>query len=304
MTPAKPVVVGSFVVGALSIGVVAILVFGGMRFFVKTTPVMVVFPDSVAGLDVGSPVTFRGVPIGRVKAIEVRVDPRRRLHSIPVYIDLEPSRITFVGGAPQSMENGIKDAVQHGLRAQLISHGLVTGELAVNLDIHQNLPAASPLEPGGIVEIPSIPSDLQTLKDEFLRLDLPALGEQTREALVSLQRTLDKVSSAVEPLTEHASVTMSTATRTLKDIDRLALEGRGQLDSKGHELDQLLQSARRTTAQVDILVDNLNDLTDPHSELRGDLQASARDLAATSSDLRGFTEDLARSPIRTLMRSH
>ncbi len=95
----------------------------------------------------------------------------------------------------------------------------------------------------------------------------------------------------------------SDATRTLQSIDSLALDGRRQLKSKGDELDSLLQTAQRTTTEAETLLGTLNEMTDADSELRGDLQASARDLAATSSNLRGFTQDLNRSPRRTLLRN-
>jgi paraquat-inducible protein B len=314
MASNKPIVVGTFVLGALAIGIVAILVFGGMRFFTRTTRVMVVFANSVAGLSVGSPVTFRGVQIGRVKDMQVRIDVRQQKNSIPVYLDLEPSRITFFDYSSRDDHAEIVEAVRRGLRAQLISQSYVTGELSVNLDFHRGLPVAQPVPAAGVIEIPTIPSDLEDLKDQFRRLDLPALGQQTRQTLVTLQRTLDQVSGAVGPLTEHLADTLSAtthavnriesqATLTLKDIDVLALEGRGQLKSKGAELDSVLQTALRTTTEAETLLGTLDDMTDPHSELRGDLEASVRDLAATSSYLRGFTQDLNRSPIRTLLRN-
>jgi paraquat-inducible protein B len=301
--------------GALGLGIAAILVFGGMRFFTRTTQLMVVFPDSVAGLTVGSPVTFRGVPIGRVRDIRIQIDVRNQTNSIPVYLDVEPGRVTFSDHTTHDEHADVEQAVSDGLRAQLISQSYVTGELSVNLDYHHDLPVVQPQAAGGVIEIPTIPSDLQNLKDEFRRLDLPALGRETRQTLVTLQHTLDEVSAAIGPLNEHLTVTLSatthavnrvgaTATRTLQDIDRLAVDGRGQLKSKGEQLDILLGTAQRTTTEAETLLGTLNEMTEPHSELRGDLDASIRDLAATSSSLRNFSEDLSRSPIHTLMRDH
>jgi paraquat-inducible protein B len=70
MTPAKPVLVGSFILGALALGVVAILAFGGLNLFAKSLRLVVVFKDSVAGLEVGA---SRG-PVGQ----EVIVPTYRR----------------------------------------------------------------------------------------------------------------------------------------------------------------------------------------------------------------------------------
>ena len=88
MTPAKPVLVGSFVLGAFALGVIAILTFGGMHLFAKNLRVVVVFKDSIAGLEVGAPVTFRGVRIGRVEGMRLHIDELHHTSWIPVYLDV------------------------------------------------------------------------------------------------------------------------------------------------------------------------------------------------------------------------
>ena len=315
MAPAKPLVVGSFVLGALTLGVIGILLFGGRSLFTRVTPVVVIFTGSVAGLDVGSPVTFRGVHIGKVKSIRVKIDVKSHQDSIPVYLDLEPARVTWTGGPPPNDVTDLEMSVRSGLRAQLISQSYVTGQLTVNLDLHPELPVIQPVTIDGLPEIPSIPSDLQDLKDQFRRLDLPGLGQKTREALVSMQRTLDTLNGVIGPVAQSLQVTLATttqavsrvqadATRTLATIDQLAADGRGQLKNNGDDLDRLLHTAQRTATEADTLLASLNDMTDAHSEMRGDLQASLRDLAASSSSLRILTEDLQRNPVGTLLRSH
>lgn len=317
MAPAKPLVVGSFVLGALALGVVGILMFGGRSLFTRVNRVVVIFSGSVAGLDVGSPVTFRGVRIGKVKSIRVQIDVKSHQDSIPVYLDLEPARVTWTGGRPPN-PNDLSDlemSVRSGLRAQLISQSYVTGQLTVNLDLHPQLPVIEPVTIDGLPEIPAIPSDLQDLKDQFRRLDLPGLGQKTRDALVSLQRTLDTLNGVIAPVAQSLQSTLATTTqavsrvqadaaRTLATIDQLAADGRGQLKTNGDDLDRLLQTAQRTATEADTLLASLNDMTDAHSEMRGDLQASLRDLAASSSSLRILTEDLQRNPVGTLLRSH
>jgi paraquat-inducible protein B len=308
-------VVGSFVLGALVLGVIGILLFGGRSLFTRVTPVVVIFTGSVAGLDVGSPVTFRGVRIGKVKSIRVQIDVKRQQDSIPVYLDLEPARVTWTGGSPPTGDSGLAESVKSGLRAQLISQSYVTGQLTVNLDLHPELPVIELVTIDGLPEIPAIPSDLQDLKDQFRRLDLPGLGQKTRDALVSMQRTLDTLNGVIGPVaqslqstldktTQAVSQVQADATRTLAAIDRLAADGRGQLKTNGDDLDRLLQTAQRTATEANTLLASLNDMTDAHSEMRGDLQASLRDLAASSSSLRSLTEDLRRNPVGTLLRSH
>jgi paraquat-inducible protein B len=130
----RPVAVGSFVLGGLALAVIGVLVFGGTRLFTRTIPVAVVFEGSVAGLAVGSPVTFRGVQIGAVTQISVHVRALNEAPVIPVILDLEPSRISWPSGRSMRNYYGLKHAIELGLRAQLSSVSLVTGQLDVELD--------------------------------------------------------------------------------------------------------------------------------------------------------------------------
>jgi paraquat-inducible protein B len=191
----------------------------------------------------------------------------------------------------------------------------VTGQLTVNLDIHPELPAREEALMDGVPVIPAIPSDLQDLKEQFRRLDLPGLGKQTREALQSMQRTLDTLNGAIGPLAQQLKSTLDTtsqavtriqadASQTFASIDHLANDGRVQLKTNGDDFDRLLQSAQRTTLEANTLLASLNEMTDAHSEMRGDLQASLRDLAASSDSLRHLTEELQKNPVGTLLRSH
>ena len=63
----RPALVGAFIIGALGLGIFAILFFTGMRWFTKNSELVVFFRELLAGLDVGAPVTFDGARIGSVK---------------------------------------------------------------------------------------------------------------------------------------------------------------------------------------------------------------------------------------------
>ncbi|HWJ35371.1 MAG TPA: MlaD family protein [Steroidobacteraceae bacterium] len=309
MTPAKPVVVGGFVLGALALGVIAILVFGGMNFLKKNLRVAVVFRDSIAGLEVGAPVTFRGMRIGRVEGMRLHVDVNHQTSWIPVYLDVDLGRISWADGSVGGQRADLQAAVDAGLRAQLVSQSLVSGQMTVNLDYHPDTRALLAGHPDDAFEIPTIPSDIQDLKDELRNLDLPGIGLKTRQVLDSMQHVLSNIDRTIGPAAAGLQSTLETtavavrnlqtdAARAVADIDRLANESRNQIAINGKDLDQLLKTAEQTTHQADMLVASLNDMTSP----RGDLQASLRDLAASSSSLRGLTHDLERNPVGTLLR--
>jgi paraquat-inducible protein B len=314
----RPVAVGSFVLGGLVLAVAAVLVFGGIRLFTRTVPVIVVFQGSVAGLAVGSPVTFRGVQIGSVAQISVHVQGGNEPPVIPVVLDLEPSRISWPSGRTMMDYYGLKHAIDLGLRAQLSSVSLVTGQLDVELDFLPGTQAKFSDPSAGIPEIPTVPSDMQHLKDQLLQMNLPELADNARSALVSAQLVLNRIDGKIDPLVASiqrvaasAQVTLDTATgvlrnvqadaaRTLGSIDKLADETRHQVSTKGHALDPVVASAGQATAHANELLMSLNGMVGPDAPMRGDLEATLRDLAASASSLRDLTRNLQRNPGGTL----
>jgi phospholipid/cholesterol/gamma-HCH transport system substrate-binding protein len=309
MRRSKPFVVGSFILGALALGVIAILAFGGMNLFAHKLRVVVVFSDSIAGLDVGAPVTFRGARIGRVEGMRLHIDVHRQTSWLPVYLDLDLDRIAWADGSVGAKRADLQAAVDSGLRAQLVSQGLVGGDMSVNLDYRPGAPARLGGPAEDAFEIPTVPSDMQDLKEQLLKLNLPEIGQKTREVLTSVQHVTEELGARIGPLADGLQTTLATATdavhqlqldssRTVGDIDRLANESRRQIATNGDDLDDLLKKAGDVTDRTDALVASLNDMTSP----RGDLQASLRDLAASAGSLRGLTHDLERNPLGTLLR--
>jgi paraquat-inducible protein B len=313
MTASKPLLVGAFVLGGLALGVLAILLFAGAQLFTRTGRIVSVFNGSVAGLTVGSPVTFRGVTIGKVDDIKVQVDETNHTGVIPVYMIIEPSKVEWTNGAFRSDAPSMAAAIKGGLRAQLRSESLVTGQLTVDLDFYPGTPVVLAHVAGKTLEVPTMPSSMQNLKDEISDLNLRDLADKTRLTMASMQHLLDEAGARIGPLADSLQSTLETtrntlvamqgnSARTLENIDQLAVEGRGQIATNGRDLDQLLRTAQATAGQAEKLVATLNDMTAPRSPMRDDLQSSVRDLAASAGSLRAFTHDLERDPTATLFR--
>jgi paraquat-inducible protein B len=313
MTSNKPLLVGAFVLGGLALGVLAILLFGSAHLFSRTARFASVFTGSVAGLTVGSPVTFRGVTIGKVEKIQVQLDEKNHTGVIPVYMVIEPDKVEWTNGSFRNDVPSIAAAINAGLRAQLRSESLVTGQLSVDLDFYPGSPIVAAHLKGKTLELPTMPSDMQNLKNEISDLHLRDLADKTRLTMVSMQRLLDEAGERIGPLADSLQSTLEAtrnalaalqgnSARTLENIDKLAVEGRGQIATNGRDLDQLLRTAQATAAQADKLVATLNDMTAPRSPIRDDLQSSVRDLAASAGSLRAFTHDLERDPTGTLFR--
>jgi len=314
----KPVAVGGFVLGGLGLAIISVLVFSGLRLFTPTIPVTVVFQGSVAGLAVGSPVTFRGVQVGSVTQISVHVRGENEAPVIPVVLDIEPSRISWPSGRTMKNYYGLKHAIDLGLRAQLSSVSLVTGQLDVDLDFLPGTPARFADPSSGVIEIPTVQSDMQHLKDQLLQMNLPELASTVRSALISAQLLLNRINGKVDPLADSiqqvassAQIALDKATDVLRSMqadaehmvhtfDRLAEDTRNQVNAKGRALDPVLASAGQASANANKLLTSLNGMVGPDAPMRGDLEASLRDLAASASSLRDLTRNLQRNPTGTL----
>jgi paraquat-inducible protein B len=312
MAIGKSTVVGAFVLGALGIGVAALLLFGGGRLLTKKLRVVAYFQNSVAGLAVGAPVTLRGVKIGTVQNMKVYLKLPELVPVIPVYMDIDPNQVSWTKDSLSAGEAELDLAVRAGLRAQLETQSLVTGQVSINLDFHPESPAKMAGTEGDVPEIPTMPSDMQHIKDEIADLKLPEIAEKARTALAginsvigelngkvgpiadSLRQTSDSVRNTADTATEAVKQLQTDASKALDSINHLATHTDTQVATAGKEITQVAD-------RVDKVVDNLNDLTSARAPLRGDLEAAVRDLAASASSLRDFTRNLERSPASTLL---
>src|ERR1700739_4612800 len=113
--------IGGFVTGAIGLVLVA-----ARQFLSTKDKAVLFFQGSLSGLDAGSPVTFRGVKIGTVTSVGILYDVPKAELEIPVPMEIEPEQVQIVNGA-RGIKN-IKTLVARGLKAQLQSVSLVTGQ--------------------------------------------------------------------------------------------------------------------------------------------------------------------------------
>jgi paraquat-inducible protein B len=304
--------VGGFVLGALALAVAAILLFGKSHFFQKSSRAVVFFNDSVAGLTVGAPVTFHGVQVGTVQGISIQFWAETLQARIPVFLELAPDAIIWEGG---KMAEGITDyrrLVQAGLRAQLAQQSLVTGQLRVDLDFRPGTAAQLVGAVADLPEIPAVPSQLTQLQNQLAQV--PVLMESVQRALVSIERLSNHMDGELAPLAQSARQTADAATQTLqaanaaihqtqaqasttlRELNELLPAARAQIDARGDELGRALTDADNTVRSARALLESLNALAQPSSPLRSDLEAAARDLAATTSSLREVAGTVERNP--------
>ena len=315
----KSVVVGAFVLGALLLAIGAILFFGGARYFQRSVQAVVFFQGSVGGLDVGAPVTFRGVRVGSVRRIAVEIAPKGRAR-IPVYLELLPARILMDHVDKKPVKIDVAQLVGSGLRAYLSLQSFVTGQLRVDLDFRPDTPAQLvAMDTHGVAQIPSIASDFERIQNTLVELPLQDLARSMMRTLAAVDnlaghidakldplvadthRALDSATQAMVASNQAISRLQSDASHTLGKLDQLADHAQHQVDDRGAQIAALLDTTDRAARQVQTLLASMNSLAAPRSRFREDLEAAARDLAASAASLRGFSRQIDRDP-STLLR--
>src|SRR4051794_2614724 len=199
----------------------------------EKVPFLVRFEGSVGGLHAGSPVQFNGIPVGVVTDVRLEWDTAIHKLDIPVTLDLEPQRVAIKGGAaPREPYAGMRDLVAQGLRAQLESGNLLTGELVAELTFHPEAPPAElGTDTGSYPEIPSVPADLESIKrsvndvlDKLAALPIDRLVgrlDQTVQGINGLTTQMPALADSLRRTADAATTTLTTANGTLRSVDQM-----------------------------------------------------------------------------------
>ena len=209
--------------------------------------------EDVSGLDVSSPVRYRGVSVGRVT--DIRVDPRAE----PVEIDFEVflDRLNTVGFSAERIRKIIDlRGTFPKLRAQVIGN-LVTGEAYLLLDVPHNPPP--PISLGFTPTrqyIPSVPRPLAAMQDR-----LPAVLERAEATLRTLREIVSKIPDSLE-----------RSNRFFTNIERIFQES--QLPALSADSRQFFATTSRQIEQVTSELDKLVDTGGNLVQLLNDAQTS------------------------------
>ena len=192
--------------------------------YTRTVAFLVQFDQSVRGLNVGAPVEFRGIEIGEVTSVKLEFDPKRVRFRVPVTIEIEPERIAGMPLAERRDHAALDRLVAGGLRAQLKSGNLLTGQLVIALDMHKDAPPAKVLWSGAMPELPTLPTPLEEitasltqLVERLSKVPVEKIGSDLSASLAALRVTLVKSEGLGPALTN----TLQQAERTLASTDAL-----------------------------------------------------------------------------------
>lgn len=324
---ANPTAIGIFVLGAIALLVVGLAVFGSGKFFTRQTRIVAFFHGNIQGLNVGSAVTLRGVDVGTVTAIQLRYDVDTARLLIPVYMELDPSRLQLsepLTAAELATHEPLKAAIAKGLHARLASQSLVTGQLLVELNFDPNEPSSVTGADPSTVEIPTAQSDIEKLKGALSRLPLDEIAAsalklmQDSDRLVNspdVTKMLNDLVGASDNLDELITAVRGDLPALIADLRETSGAGHDTMVSAQDAMKELrttLATARQQIVASDVpgatkaaiaalqqaqkALADANSLIAPNSPQRYDIDQALRNLTATTRSLRVFADDLERRP--------
>jgi phospholipid/cholesterol/gamma-HCH transport system substrate-binding protein len=229
--------VGGFVV--LGTVLVAIFVYWLMRptDAAALRPYTIYFTESVSGLNIDSPVKYRGITVGKVK--EMLINPHNN-EEIQINIAIDANT-----------------PVKTDTVATLIAQG-ITGLVFIDLsEGSKEAPRLRPAEGEDVAVIPSKPSFFERVGD--------TLGSVTTK----LSRTLDSTSELLDQenqkriaeILEHTAKTMAQVEKMLND-------------QAITDMQQMLASASSAAQQIDAMLPRLKYLADNSIEFEDSVAAS------------------------------
>jgi len=253
------------------------------------------FDDSLRGLSIGAPVTLLGLEAGEVTDVGFEMDPEALVLRGRVEFVAYPERVVahvrtlesakterLIGDEQQSHAflQGLIE--ERGLRGQLRSGSLITGQLYVAFDYVPDAPKVKLDWSVPTPVIPTVPSTLPNLEDKVTgildkidKIPFEAIGNEIKQVLASIDKAIgdidkavDHIDTGVTPELRSALVefrrALASADRVLNNTDATLL---GPDAPVQFELRDALQEVARAARGVRVLADYLE--RNPGALIRG-----------------------------------
>jgi len=235
------------------------------------------FSGSLRGLSAGAPVDLRGITIGEVKGVSVEYERDAGRLRFPVEVDIFPQRIRGLGRrgdhppGVQSDSAGralLDSLVAHGMRAELKTGSLLTGQKYVALDFHTDLPRD---HVGWDASPPVFPTAAGAL-------------DEIQDSVVSIAKKLEKV--PLDQIAARLMATMATLDDTLKNADRLVRQLDGTIAPQISDTLKEAQGAMK----------NAKEVLGQDAPLQSDLSATLLELSRAAKSVNALVDYLERHP--------
>lgn len=312
---ANPTAIGAFLIGAAVLLVAGTATLASTAWFDERSTFISFFEESVNGLERGAPVKFQGVPVGNVIRLGIQIDERDKTFQVPIEYEVDLTRLRNQVGDFVDLEDSavLQRQVNDGLRAQLQTESMVTGQLYIELSYRPDAPPPE-LEERRTAwpEIPTTPSLLAALGSgagslvaDILRvlyqvnemladIDMPQINAAVMATAEAMEELV--ASPELQSAFEQLPGLTAQATRTMEDLGRLAVTADGaiaplqlQIEGTTTEMTATLEALRRT-------VEETHGLLSTDSGLGYELQETLTSLREAADALNLLVTSLEQNP--------
>lgn len=258
--------------------------------FTRGVPFLVHFDGSVRGLEPGATVEMRGIKLGVVREVSLSYDRVSRRFNIPVVIELQPDRVVVEGNRPRTAEaayDAMAGLIKQGLRAQLATGSLITGQLLVELDMHPDAQPADLGREGVYPQIPSIPTTLDTLTASVDKLLSKFAALPIDRLMLDLQAVIASADRLIGSPETQA---------TVANVGEAASSVQSFLGGLGASSGPLIDAMTEATGQANGTLASVDSMIGSQSNMRHELNVMLQEFGGAARAVRQFAEYLERNP--------
>lgn len=306
---ANPIAVGAFILGSLVLTFFLLLFFQGSHWWSSRDNFVLLYDTSIKGLNVGAPVTIKGVKIGQVTDIKAGLHGQSMGVLNTVTLEIDPDALER---ADDSKRLPMQELVARGLRAQLRLQSLLTGLLYVDVDFHPDKPAQYKNIKTRYPQLPTTPTDLEQLTRDLETIDVNKLGKDLQQIVTGVNQLVNDPS--VQHLARNLGETIAAMRTAANDVSvaaddfnerfkPLASNANELVVTLNRDLPQLVKKMDNTLAALEQASESVNRsaantafLTSDDSPLLYRVNTAADGIDSAADKLRGLIDLLERDP--------
>jgi len=291
--------IGLFIIAGLLMLAGGLVIFGAGQFFKKKMYFETYVDATVQGIEVGSPLKFRGVTVGKATKVGFlfneypQVDRSRVANYVVILMEIDEEIFPDMFEI-ENLQPILDKQIKQGLRVQIEPQG-ITGMnyLEINYVEPERFAPIEliwkpryyylPYAPG---EITSMLDSVNKMMHEVENLNIQGIGSKTMAVLDSVNKAVNEIQ--FEKLSDDAQKVMASVTQAVEDakVKELSADTR-----------RLLDEVSKSNEKLKAILGNV----EPASRLNADdIAATLANLRIISENLRAASADLARDPSRLI----
>jgi paraquat-inducible protein B len=249
------------------------------------------FSESVRGLEVGAPVEFRGIKVGEVTGIRLEFNADTLAFQIPVILGIDPARLAMVGTESVDGQDVMSKLVQKGLRAQLRTGLLITGQQFVSLNFFPDARPAELTQQGPYLVLPSVASPFDEFTASMGRL-LSRLEDLPMEKIAKdLQSSVGEVRNFLT--SKDLTQAMSALNQSLTQLQDFT----GTLNTQtGPQIAEVIAKTQQTLEKAQLTLGSADRLMSAESPLTYQMQQAMTELTRAARAVGALADFLERNP--------